>query len=219
MANLSALQDAIGYTFTNRDLLIEALTHANEGRKSNGALAFLGSAAAQFVLAKELFTHHLDTPGKMSKMRDGVCTKSALAEIASSLNIKRHISVPDGLRSEGVYNAGFQTALETAVQALMGAILLDGGYFAFEEFAKKFLFARISGEVVKDPKSQLQEIMQAKMGITPRYELIGTTGPMNNLVFTVGVYSSNQLLAQGEGPTKKEAEKVAAQKAVQELTK
>jgi len=216
MSNLHILENAIGYTFKDKRLLVEALTHPSAkvaGRGDNALFELLGAAAIQFIVTKEVVARRLGTIGVISKTRDNVCSKDVLLRIALSLEIEDYLCISKGMQNN--LSAGLEKALVSAVEAIAGAIFSDGGYSALEGFARKFLFLEIDKVGVKDPKTLLQEAMQARQQIAPVYRLLEEAGPEHKKVFTVGVYAGSYLLARGSGSTKKEAEKAAAQRALQ----
>lgn len=224
MSDLSVLEKAIGYTFGNQRLLAEAMTHPSNKGNSKGVadntfLQLLGNEAIRFIVTKEVVARKLGVPGVISRIRDNVHNKGLMLELAVSFNLKDHLRVSEGMRgslSLGLL-AGFEGALVSAVEALVGAIFTDGGYDALENFGKKFLFPKISETRVKDPKTLLQEAIQARGGVSPTYRILETEGHDHNQTFVVGVYTGNYLLARGEGSNRKEAEKVAAQRALQNI--
>ena len=111
--------------------------------------------------------------------------------------------------------------MANAVEAVIGAIYLDRGYDAARKFVEEFILINLDsvmeGELYRDPKSLLQEIIQEKMKITPTYEVLDESGPDHQKEFVVGVFSGKALMAEGKGTSKQEAECVAAEEALKGL--
>lgn len=228
MQNLKLLEDAIGHKFQSKDLLKEALTHRsylNEnpswGIPHNERLEYLGDAVLELAVSEELFNRFPDYPeGKLTALRAALVNYVILASIARSISLEKFILLSRG-EAKDVGRAR-EVILANAFEALIGAIYLDSSYKEAKNFVNKFVMARLD-EVIKkqlyeDPKSLLQEKIQAQLKVTPNYKVLEEKGPDHAKIFIVGVYFGEQLIASGEGPSKQDAEIEAAQKALKMLT-
>lgn len=221
------LQQKINIQFNNPNLLKRALTHRsylNEIRKkklkSNERLEFLGDAVLELWATEHLF--HLfpeKSEGKLTNIRSAiVCTKS-LAEIAENINLGKYL-----LLSKGEDNGGGRdnpSLLADTFEAVVGAVYQDQGWQVTSEFLNQNLLAKLKkiGErqEVKDPKTKLQEIVQAKLKITPHYQVIKQTGPDHDKEFTAAVFYGKNKITQGQGRSKAAAENAAAERALTKL--
>jgi ribonuclease III len=221
MPDFSPLQTRIGHSFSNLDLLIEALTHRsylNEHREYGGShnerLEFLGDAVLELAVTDFLFKRFPAKPeGELTSYRAALVNTVSLAESAQALNINEFLLLSKG-ESKDTGRAR-DVILADAFEAIIGAIYLDAGYEAAETFVKANLCSKIDDVIAKrtyqDSKSRFQEIAQEKRGITPSYETISEIGPDHAKVFTVGVFIGTAEIARGEGQSKQEAEQRAAQ--------
>lgn len=221
--NLETLEKNLKIEFKNKKLLREALTHRsylNEHRgeqlTSNERLEFLGDAILEFLVSRLLFEHFPTSPeGFLTACRSQVVQTRTLCLLAQRLGLGDFLLLSKGEEeSGGRKNPGL---LENAFEALIGAIFLDQGV----EKARVFVAAQfipqiisLSPESLKDAKSELQEKTQEKEKITPAYRLLAEKGPDHAKTFTVGVYLARKKLAEGQGPSKQEAEVKAAQAAL-----
>jgi ribonuclease-3 len=214
-------------TFNDPDLLNRALTHssfANEhqesgadGLEDNERLEFLGDAVLDFVTGAWLFNRfpHLDE-GRLTSVRAALVRVSTLADFA------RSIGLPEALRlGKGEVDTGGRdraNILGDAFEALIGALYLDQGIDAAHAFIEPFLEratpAIVDARSDRDAKSRLQEWSQSVLGVTPRYRMVGTTGPDHAKVFTVQVWFGNRMAATGTGTSKQAAEQNAAREAL-----
>jgi ribonuclease III len=214
--NLGDLEEALGYSFQNRALLLLALTHssyANEHRKEglhhNERMEFLGDAVLELTSSEFLFKKYPEMKeGDLSKLRASIVCEPTLALCAHDINLMPYIRLGKGEdKGGGRYR---DSIVSDALESVIAAIYLDGGF----EAARKFVTAHILNDIEEkklfvDSKSHLQEIVQAE-GSSCVYELIDEQGPDHNKVFTVAVIIDGKEVAQGEGHTKKRAEQLAA---------
>jgi len=222
------LEKALGYSFRDKALLVNAMTHksfANEYSPAacpdNERLEFLGDAVLDLVVSEHLM-EALPTSkeGELSRIRADVVAMSSLAGLASKLGLG-----PSLLLGKGEFGSGGREKpglLADALEALFGAVFVDGGY----EAAKSVLLPLVvpilrqaSADAGQDYKSRLQEILQANRKELPVYRVTGTRGPDHDPVYLVEVLIGDRVYGTGEGRTKKTAEQNAAQATLQLLDK
>ena len=220
------LEESIGYTFKNKGLLEEALTHisyANEkGVKSYEKLEFLGDSILEFISSKYLYSKFPELKeGELTKLRATVVCEDSLYEVAKKHNVSEYIKVG---HSESL-NGGKDkpTILADSIEAIIAAIYFDGGL----EEAEKFILNNLKESIEiasknvgqKDYKTVLQEELQKNGDIDLEYRIIDETGPDHDKTFTAEIIFSGKSLAQGTGKSKKLAEMQAAKKALENLKK
>jgi ribonuclease-3 len=223
------LQRAIGYRFSDRDLLEHAMTHASRanedltgGLADNESLEFLGDAVLGFAIADLLFREFPDLDeGQKSKIKASLVSSTTLASQAERLELGAHLLLGRGEERSGGRHK--QALLADAYEALIAAMYLDGGVeqvraFIAREFGPLLDEVRRHGLADRDHKSALQEYLQAHDEPLPEYRLTGTTGPDHSPVFEVEVSVRGDPVAEGRGPNKKEAEQEAARLALARLT-
>lgn len=218
---MNNLEKTIGYVFTNRALLMEAITHssfANEkhnGSKSNERLEFLGDAVLSIISAEYLFSKFTDMPeGKLSKIRSSlVCTQS-LSSFAKEINLGNYLLLGKGEAISG--GANRPSILENAFEALIGAIYLDGGIEPAKEFVLSFLSRELENNHTsfKDYKTALQEVVQQNPDETLNYVLVGESGPDHDKRFEIEIHINSNVVSKGVGRSKKQAEQEAAKQAL-----
>ena len=218
------LKDKIKYEFKNKVLLRKALMHssyANEQRarhlQNNERLEFLGDSVLGFVTADYLYNQFPELPeGELTKLRAAIVCEQALYEVAKELGIDGAICLGHGEESSG----GRQrpSILADAVEALLGAIYLDGGIEPAREFVLSFIPKSAErarqGRMFKDYKTTLQEIVQKNRQETLEYRLAGTSGPDHDKTFDMELLLNSNVFASGQGRSKKEAEQMAAKQAL-----
>lgn len=218
-------EEILGYEFNNKELIITALTHssyANENRKDkvkyNERLEFLGDSVLGMVTAKHLFSHFPDMPeGQMSKMRAELVCEQSLETVAKELHIGDYLRLGKGEELSGGRER--KSILADAVESVIAALYLDSGLELAESFINKYILSKIEtgSYVIKDYKTLLQELVQKKSGQIIKYELIGESGPDHNKIFTSAMFLNDKLMGEGSGKSKKEAEQMAAKKAMEVL--
>jgi ribonuclease-3 len=227
---LQALQQRLGYQFKRVEWLTLALTHSADQGQNNQRLEFLGDAILGVVVSKHLFEVHPDwNEGDLSVGRTALVCKDHLASVARSLNLSSVLIIRKEVAKSGPVHA-MPAVLADALEALMGAIFLDGGYQAAFEVACSVIVQHeregISNDFAqgesfhpgKDPKTRLQEWLQAKGLALPIYSLVKTEGPPNDCVFYVEcLLSKPTLSAHGEGRNRKTAEQGVAAHVLQQL--
>lgn len=219
MLNFDALQQRLGYAFREEGLLRLALTHpsvAHEATVStphNQRLEFLGDSVLGLVLTRELFQKFpAFGEGPLTKARAQMVNRRTLASQARRLGLGENLILSRGEEASGGRER--QSALADAFEALLGAIFLDGGYHAAEEFILR-CFRDAFGELneipnLDNPKGELQELLQAKSTEAPQYEMTFVSGPDHDRVFECAVFHQGVELGRGRGKSKKEAESQAA---------
>lgn len=215
------------FKFNNIELLNQALTHrswVNENSKNNGTnerLEFLGDAILEFIVSKEIYSKFTkEEEGYLTALRANLVNTKNLADVANRLNIGDMIKLSKGEEDGGGrFN---QSLLADTVEAIIGALFLDQGI----EASEKFIFENILADVdkkaslpLKDSKSLLQEKVQAKGFVAPKYNVIKENGPDHNKEFTVEVVINGKSVATGIGKSKSEAEQDAAGSALKNMLK
>jgi ribonuclease-3 len=218
----SAFEGMLGYVFRSRELFDEALTHASYANESgigrhNERLEFLGDAVLELCASEALYEANPDyDEGELTKARSRIVREQSLAEWARTLKLYELIKLSCGLEQQG--GRGNASILADAMEAVIGAVFLDGGYEAGAGVVRKLIgtiSAHHSRDDAKDAKSRLQEALQAVGGKPPTYRLIGRDGPDHAAVFEVeAVRSDGSALSTGRGNSIKAAEFAAAERAL-----
>ncbi len=215
------LEEAIGYRFRDHALLEEALSHrsyASESRSPvyNERLEFLGDSILSAVVAHELYLHYPnEKEGALSKKRSQLVSRPNLAKWAQDLDIGSYLYLGVGEESSG--GRLRQSLLANSVEALIGAVYLDGGYESAAAFIRRYFTAEHGTLVETDYKSRLQELLQRKYRKTPDYAMSSFTGPDHDRTFEVEVRLGKKALGRGLGKSKKEAEQAAAKDAIDSI--
>jgi len=216
----------LGLHFTNLHLLVRALTHrsyVNENPNAledNERLEFLGDAVLDFVVGAWVYNHYPEMPeGDLTRMRSALVRTNTLAKFSRHLNLGPALRLGRGELASGGRQR--DNLLCATFEAVIGAMYLDTGIPAVEEFMETFLSEasdKVIGHVERyDPKSTLQEWAQANKLGTPHYVTVATSGPDHARVFTVEVQIDGKVYGRGEGPSKQVAAQVAAQAALESL--
>ena len=225
LPELNNLQNRIDYSFANSDLLRLALTHssAGVGVLDNQRLEFLGDAVLGIVVAEWLFTTHPDIPeGNLDHMRASIVNGESLAKLARSLDLTAALKVSDAQQKH--LPEPSDSMLEDALEALLGAIYLDGGLEAARRFIEthfeKLLKEATTNSLHSNPKGRLQEWTQKHhAGAIPVYTEIERIGPDHDRSYNVSVTVDDQTLGEGSGSSIKEAERYAAVAALEALSR
>ncbi|MHC4089068.1 MAG: ribonuclease III [Planctomycetota bacterium] len=219
---LERAQEAVGYQFRDENLLLAALTHAsaaNTRLESNERLEFLGDAVLGLVVCQELFRrygHYLE--GELTKIKSVVVSRKTCADIVDRIGLGDLLLLGKGMRER----EGLPTSLKAAVfESLIAAVHLDGGLEAARkfilEYATEHIEAAAASENQQNYKSHLQQHAQRCMSGTPQYEELDEQGPDHSKCFEVCVRIGGQRFPSAWGSSKKEAEQLAALRALQEL--
>ena len=218
------LAEKIRVKFNNLDLLQEALTHRsylNENRgyklNHNERLEFLGDAVLELAVTDYLYKNYPNPEGDLTSWRAALVNGEMLAKVANSLGVGEYLLMSKGETKDT--GRARQYLLANAMEAIIGAIYLDQGYGAAEKFILKNIVVNLD-KVLKeksymDSKSYFQEMAQEHEKITPSYKLIKEWGPDHNKHFIVGVYLDEELVAEGEGVSKQDAQREAAKKGLE----
>lgn len=209
---LDCFSKTIGYKFRSKEILEEALTHPscfNSAKKSYEKLEFLGDAVLSFVITTFLFqTFPEDTEGSLTKRRAALVNGKTLAEIGSKINILDHVQITKNKSHLNEKEA--MRIRENSLEALVGALYLDGGMEACEQFVIRHWGDFLNQNVILDPKSLLQEWSQQKKLGSPKYRLLSQSGPPHALIFTVSVIVATLPEFKASASSKQIAEKEAA---------
>jgi len=224
MPNLKELQEIIGYNFKDEKLLENALIHtsyAHEHRLgssgSNERLEFLGDTVMNMCVSENIFRRKpLISEGNMTKIRSGVICEATLYKAAKSLRYGEFIMLGKGEDKLGGRKR--PSILADAFEAVIAAMFIDGGFEVTREFVIKTLEPMIEEALKehgsKDYKTTLQEVLQSKSDKKITYEIIDENGPDHDKVYTAVVKWDEEILGQGQGKNKKEAEQEAAKQAL-----
>lgn len=220
MTKLSTLIQ-IGYVFQAPNLLQLALTHRSYAAANNERLEFLGDSVLNLVVAQQLYQRFPALPeGDLSRLRAQLVKESTLCEIAIALELGNHLRMGEGeLKSAGWRRPSI---LADAVEAIVGAVYLDGGYVAAEALVIKLYqdkLATIDPKAIdKDAKSQLQEYLQSKKIALPDYNVVSIEGEAHAQSFKVECHIQKlNIVTLGEGTSRRNAEQQAAQFAMEKI--
>jgi len=223
---LEILEKKIGYTFLKKELITQAMTHSsfsNEQKvnrqKDYERLEFLGDAVLELVSSQFLFEEMPDkTEGDLTKMRSSLVCEPSLAYCAKELNLGEYIRLGKGEEATGGRMRDSITS--DVMEAIIGAIYLDGGFDKAKEFIYKFILSDLENKkLFYDSKTILQEIVQGKNNGTLHYEVIAETGPDHDKLFLVEARIDDRKISEGSGRTKKAAEQQAAYQAILKIKK
>lgn len=221
------LEKHLAYRFSDKSLLAQACRHSsfvNEhleaGLHSNERLEFLGDAVLDLVVGHLLMERFADLPeGELSRIRARLVNEAQLAHLARALNLGEYLKLGRGEEQTGGREK--DSILADGFEAIVAAIYLDGGFQVAFDFVKKRFVPLMKGTLSapgNDYKTRLQELVQLKYKITPRYAIVGESGPDHDKIFIAEVCIGKRTI-QGEGRSKKLAQQAAAQKALEKLEK
>ena len=245
-SNMHELETALGYGFSSPKLLVCALTHrsltheraqaegsipSEDAFEDNERLEYLGDAVLGLVVAEALYAAHPEWhEGELTRVRSGLVSRERMAQVAESLDLGRHLRLSRGEEHSGLRHKS--TVLSNTMEAVMGALYLDGGLEPVRAFVRCHVMgeaaARLarelrSGAALGNYKSALQERLQAAHAGAPVYRVKGESGPDHHKRFLVEVRvqgeagKSSMPLARGMGRTKKHAEQDAARRALKQM--
>lgn len=219
---LAELEQKLGYSFQNRSLLKQALTHssfANEGKKhgkNNERLEFLGDSVLSVIVARHLFTTYKDMPeGELTKLRASLVCEKALDGFSDQLDLGKYLQLGKGEELTG--GRSRPSILADAFEAVIAAMYLDGGFDAAQKFVLQFIPGKLDAKKANrlaDYKTALQEIIQQNREEKIEYLLASEKGPDHAKVFTAEVLLNSNVIGVGEGSSKKQAEQNAAREAL-----
>jgi ribonuclease-3 len=221
MNNYSQLEERLNYTFTNKQLIIEALTHKSHKKPyNNERLEFLGDAVLDLIVGEYLFAKFPNSnEGILSKIRASLVNESGFTLLAREIDLGTYIYL--SLAEENNNGRDKPSLLSNAFEAIIGAVYLEAGL----EKAKEISIALLEEchpkidlkSLSKDYKTALQELTQASHGVTPCYEMMGSSGPDHKKEFEIAIILDNETIASAKGKSKKDAQQKAAQIALEKL--
>ncbi|ELM7301371.1 ribonuclease III [Campylobacter upsaliensis] len=221
MAKLELLEAKLNYKFKDQKLLIYALTHKSAKKNyNNERLEFLGDAVLDLVVGEFLFHKFKnEAEGDLSKLRAALVNEKSFAKIATSLNLGAFIFMSIAEQNNGGKTK--PSILSDAFEALIGALHLEAGFIKAKEIALRLIeenFPNIDAKsLFKDYKTKLQEITQAKMGLTPEYEMLRAFGPDHQKSFEIALNLEGKEMARAIASSKKEAQQMAAKLTLEKL--
>lgn len=211
-----ALAKRLGLNFNNTELLMTALTHRSANARNNERLEFLGDSILGFVIAQKLYQRFPEaSEGALSRLRANLVNESSLAELARKYQLGDALVMGSGELKSGGFRR--DSILSDALEAIMGALFLDQGIVVCQQWIETLFAERLQGLSLtnwqKDPKTQLQELMQARKLDLPDYVLITMTGPSHEQTFKVQCrVALTEQVCIGTGISRKKAEQDAAEK-------
>ncbi len=215
-----SLEKKLGYKFTNPKLLNVALRHRSCGGVSNERFEFLGDSVVNFVIAAELFRKYPKfKEGELSRLRSNLINKETLATLAKEFDVGDYLYLGAGERKSG----GFRriSILANTMEAIIGAIYLDSNMEICQRKILEWYGTRLVGLTItgqKDPKSELQELVQARGLPLPVYKIVATHGKAHKQIFHVEcIVQGLEIVSKGQGTSKQEAEQNAAKQFLTQL--
>ncbi len=210
------LQTTLGYRFNDAHLLQQALTHRSCPGDNNERLEFLGDAVLEVVISDIVFRTHANAPeGDLSRLRASLVKDTSLAELSSHLGLGDHLILGGGERKSGGHRR--ESILADALEAIFGAVYLDAGFEAARSVIERAFGERLinlpSVDELRDPKTRLQEWLQARALGLPKYELAGVSGKAHQQRFEVNCsIRDGTTMTTGNGTTRRNAEQESAEK-------
>ena len=218
---IDRLEARIGYTFQNRDLLAQSVTHRSFSDVNNERLEFLGDSVLNFVIASALYSQFPESSeGDLSRLRAQLVKQPTLAELAREMDLGRYLTLGSGEMKSG----GFErdSILSDALEAIIGAVLLDSNFDSAATCLLAWFESRMANltvtDLAKDAKSQLQEYLQGQGDPVPEYVVLRTTGKSPNQEFEIECRSVRlETPVQATGTSRRRAEQSAAELALHQL--
>ncbi len=218
----NALHDRLGYAFNRPELLLQALTHRSHGAAHNERLEFVGDSVLNCVIAVALYRRFAQMPeGELSRLRASLVNRETLARLAAALAIGDAMKLGEGEQRSG--GAARPSMLADALEAVFGAVFVDGGFEAARTVIENVYATELAqvdpAALGKDPKTRLQEWLQARRMPVPVYAVAGIAGEAHAQTFTVEcTIASLGVVATGTGPSRRAAEQDAARGAYADAT-
>jgi ribonuclease-3 len=218
--SLQKLQQALGYDFTKIEWLEQALTHRSVGPVNNERLEFLGDSILNFCITRKLFSFRPDaSEGELSRIRASLVNRDALTGLAAQLELEKFIKLGRGEKQSGGQR---RTSIQAdAVEAILGAVLLDGGFDNCRELISHLYQSHFEhlpdAEDLKDPKTRLQEYLQSRRLGLPEYSVTNETGKDHAKRFEVSCEAADFQAAAGIGSSRRKAEQAAASKMLEQF--
>jgi ribonuclease-3 len=219
--SLKKLEEAIGYSFEQKSLMRQAMTHSsyvNEHRMDKSAcnerLEFLGDAVLELISSDFLYHQYPDKPeGELTRLRASIVCEPTLALCAADIDLGEYLMLGKGEEATG--GRSRHSVTSDALEALIGAIYLDGGFANAKEFVHRFVLNDIEHkQLFYDSKTILQEMIQSEAGAKLEYEILKEEGPDHNKTFEIRALLDGNEIGRGSGRTKKAAEAMAAYRAI-----
>ncbi len=221
MKEISSLEQALGVSFLNRDLLHTALTHRSYVNENpdwhlphNERLEFLGDAVLELVVTRYLYLNFENPEGDLTSYRAALVNSQMLSIVSGDLGVNDFLLLSKGEAKD--MGKARMYILANAFEAIVGAIYLDQGYDAASGFIERSIVSRMQDvldkKLYRDAKSFFQEKAQEIDGVTPTYKVTREWGPDHDKHFVVGVYLGEELVTEGEGSSKQIAQQDAAEK-------
>jgi ribonuclease-3 len=218
----SWLENTLQYRFQNAELFQQALTHRSASNRNNERLEFLGDAVLDFVVSEVVYFIHPEAPeGDLSKLRASLVKDESLAELALDLGLGEHLILGSGEQKTGGHRR--ESILADALEAIFGAVFLDAGFDAAKDVINCVYADRYQNlphvNELRDPKTRLQEWLQARKHALPEYELVHVTGQDHQQRFSVTcTVVEESAVTDGRSTTRRKAEQEAARKMIELLT-
>jgi len=217
--DLEKLKKKLSIEILNPDLFQEALTHRSylnehKGYKHphNERLEFLGDAVLELAVTRYLFDHFDNPEGELTSFRAALVNGEILGRIGHELGLQDFLLMSRGEAKDTGRARSYLIA--NAMESVIGAIYLDQGYEAAQQFIEKYVTVHLDEVIAEglytDPKSRFQELAQEKAGVTPNYRVLKEWGPDHDRHFIAGIFLGEELVAEGEGASKQDAQREAA---------
>lgn len=225
MIDFSQFEKKTGIVFNDKKLLEQAFIHRSYINENSGSslchnerLEFLGDAVLELIVTDHLYKKFPDSnEGDLTAYRSSLVNAVIIGEVAMGMGMNEYLLLSKGEAKDIGKARGY--ILANTYEAYVGAVYLDLGYEIAKNFIAKTLFNKIDTIVAKklwrDPKSLVQEKSQEFLNVTPSYKVISEAGPDHDKHFTIGIFFGEDLIAEGKGKSKQEAEQMAAQKALE----
>lgn len=219
--DLNRLLKKIGYQFNSDVLIKEALTHRSASSRNNERMEFLGDSILNFVIASELFEKYPQyDEGDLSRLRASLVKKEGLAKVAHDLDLGESVILGSGELKSGGHRRN--SILADTVEAIFGAVYLDGGFDASRQLILRLYHEQLSSlpdvGMLKDAKTRLQELLQGQKMVLPVYEVLGVTGKSHQQTFHVQCYVDElNITTDARASSRRKAEQLAAESAIQKI--
>lgn len=219
---LTLLQERVGYKFRDKALLSQALTHRSAHHKHNERLEFLGDAVLGSVIATQLYQQFPKADeGQLSRLRAFLVKEKALAELANGLSFSEFLILGSGELKSGGFRR--ESILSDTFEAIIGAVLLDADYATAKQYILNLYQEKLSKisleKAQKDPKTRLQEWLQARGRATPKYQVTRSKGKDHAKLYWVSCeIDYENIIVEGQGASRRKAEQEAATNAIQNIS-
>ena len=220
MSSLDSLQTTLGYTFRDEQYLRQAMVHRSYLNENpdfalghNERLEYLGDAVLELIVSDYLYRNYPNPEGDLTNWRASLVNAKSLSEVAKELNLDEWLMLSRG-EAKDKQSKARQNIHANAIEAIIGALYLDGGIEPAKVFISTHIIAKLphilANQLYIDPKSKFQEMSQEVIGVTPNYKVLKEWGPDHDKHFLIAVCLGNEQIATGEGASKQEAQVAAA---------